>query len=271
MPYAHWFPKAWIGGVEGESSPLDQPTLTIADQADGTGATATVAGSTGGTTNTCYYQNFDGALGTDTWTDGGNRVGDGTIDVALSTGHYIAYIESTDGEQVQASNVVYFVVTDATEESVHYQCMTAVQARIRALSLTGIVNASVVVKKLPHSKIWQASDGIALPAVIITPQREQMPPRAGVTAKDDIGYGVLVTIVDSDNQERTLAANHNKYLVWRQKIAKAFRNQRLSGVSEIIIGVIEPGDPVVPTAWLAQLFASALLLRFTSREGRGLT
>lgn len=65
-------------------------TLTIVDQADGTGATATIAGS-GGLAMTVYTQTFSGDLGAGVWTVSGTRTGDGDVDLSLAAGHYFAY------------------------------------------------------------------------------------------------------------------------------------------------------------------------------------
>jgi hypothetical protein len=79
-----------------------------------------------------------------------------------------------------------------------------------------------------------------------------------------------VTIVDRDNQERTREANLDQYLLWREQIARAFRQQRLSGVPEIYTCIVEPDQVVGADAWSKNLFASSLVLRFLSRERRGM-
>lgn len=253
------------------------PTLTVADQADGTGATATVADGDAESDHTIFTMAFDGALGTGTWTNSGDREGDGTVDLSLTAGHYFAYCLAEDDKdsptESAISTVVYFVVTTG-DESTHYQILVAVQAVIQSLTLAGLDNDSVVVKKLPLERAFDpetANPVVALPCVLITPVREIMPPTAGVTSFDDVLYGVLVTTVGKDNQEKTLAADIDTFTLWRQRIAMAFRSQGLSAVATVYNAVVEPADVVIPSAWHANLFASALLIRFTSRETRGLT
>ena len=96
---------------------------------------------------------------------------------------------------------------------------------------------------------------------------------------DDSDYGVQCTIVIADNQEPTLQAGFAQVAQWRWKIAMAFRSQELAGVTVKVDGqpqpgifnaYVEPAEVVLPAAWSANLFASALLLRFVSREPRGL-
>lgn len=265
---AHWHASHWIGDAGSAPDPPDTPTLAVADDGDGT-ATATISGSTAGATNAVYTSPFSGEIGGGSWTLAGSRTGDGDVSLATGTGHFWAYVLSTVSGQTAASASVYFTVTDGTE-AVHYRCLTAVQARIRALSLSGIENANVLVKKLPIEK-WAFRDtGLGLPGVLVTPQRETMDPRAGTNIRDDVGYGVLVTVCQADNQDHTLEAGLSERILWREKVARAFRSQRLSGVSEVYTCRIEPGDPLIPAAWLQQVHASALLLRFLSREVRGI-
>jgi Rps23 Pro-64 3,4-dihydroxylase Tpa1-like proline 4-hydroxylase len=95
------------------------------------------------------------------------------------------------------------------------------------------------------------------------------PPDAGTNALDDVHYDVIVTIFDRDNQEPTLAENLDRHLLWREQISRSFRNQRLTGVPEVINAAVEPAEALVEEAWKHELMVSALLLRFTSRETRG--
>lgn len=155
-----------------------------------------------------------------------------------------------------------------TANSVEFQCLDAVRTVIRALGLTGVSSSSIVYKKLPLERV-KRNDSLSYPIIIITPARKTMPWAQGDNVQDDIIYGVLVTLVDVDNQERTLEANLNKYLLFLQQIEKAFHVKGLVGVVPgIYTCAVEPADPVLPAAWGQNLWASALLLKFTSRENR---
>ena len=61
----------------------------------------------------------------------------------------------------------------------------------------------------------------------------------------------------------------DRQLLWRQQISRAFRNQRLPGVPEVINSAVEPDDGPHEHGWKHELFNTALRLRFTSREPRG--
>jgi hypothetical protein len=242
------------------------PQLTVTDHGDDTGATATISGAASQSTNTVYVQSFGGDLGGGAWTAGGSIAGNGDVALALATGHYFAYAVSSVGGLQAVSAVSYFVVTDGVE-SIHTRCLTAAQARIRLLALTGLDNASVVIEKLPAGRNLTA--GVGLPAVILSPHRAAMPATAGTNSQDDVHYDVLVAIFDRDNQEPTLEANLDRHLLWRQQIARAFRNQRLAGVPEVINSEVEPAEGLLDEAWKRELMTSAVLVRFTSRETRG--
>ena len=211
-------------------------------------------------------RSFDGESSGGAWTAAGAVNGNDTLPVDLPPGHYFGYAASAaDGVQV-VSGVVYFVVTDGAE-SLHTRCLDAVQARIRLLGLEGMASDHVVIEKLPAAR--NLAESLGLPAIVISPQRAAMPAADGTNGLDDVHYDILVGIFDVDNQEPTLEANLDRYLLWRQQIARAFRNQRLPSVPEVINSEVEPTDGLPFEAWQRQLMACALKLRFTCREPRG--
>ena len=236
-------------------------SVTFTDNGDGTGITATVTGATG--TTTVYTAPFSGVHNLPSnWTSGGSRVGDGTIAISVATGHYFCYSQhDSDPPTVP----VYVHATNSTQ-SVHYRCATAIQALIQSLGLTSIDSANIIVRKLDSDR--GVDDGTySLPMIVVsTIGLEQNQP--ATNERDDVGYPVMVTILAADNQD--LSTNHDKYLRWREQIARAFRNQNLSAVPEIYTARIEPGPIVSPTAfWDRNTFHSALVVRCMSREVRG--
>jgi hypothetical protein len=131
---------------------------------------------------------------------------------------------------------------------------------------------SIVVHKIPLERAYaRKEDPLQLPCIIITPPRLTASATAGVNTSDDYGKPCLVTMVMSDRQEPTLQLNLSPMSMWQQIVMRAFQNQRLPGVSEVVICHVEPAEAVIPVAWGRQVLASAVLLRFTSREPRGLT
>jgi hypothetical protein len=246
---------------------LDAPTLSVADNEDGTGAVATIADSTSGTTNNVYCGPWTGLAGDVTFTAEGSRLDDGTVSLSLDVGSYFAYVLSVLGTDTIVSNLVRFDVTDADIDSVYWDCLVAVRDRIAALALPG--SPSVVIRKIGIDSNLGLGKDVTLPAVLVIPRFEVMNPTAGTNEQDDVAYDIWVVIVEADNREITLAHNLDRRLAQRELIAREFRNQRLSGVDTVFTCSVQPADVTIKDAWGNNLFASAQLLRFMSRETRG--
>ena len=167
--------------------------------------------------------------------------------------------------------------------AVHYRCLLGVVARLREISFPAVNSvfggddiqltlASIVAKKLPLERIYKRADEpLALPAIIVTPQRPSAPPTLGVTSSDDYLKPCMITMVMADNAEPTLQLNLDVMCLWQQKVMRAFHNQRLPGVDEVLIGLAEPAEVVIPIAWGHNVLASAVMVKFTCREPRGIT
>ncbi|MCG8583090.1 MAG: hypothetical protein MI757_00055 [Pirellulales bacterium] len=247
------------------------PTLAIADNADGTGATATVSGSDAGSTN----EVFVGTWGDDTgsvgnFVSGGSRSGDGTVSLSLSNGYHWAYIASTLAGDTVPSLRVYFNTTNG-DDSIHKQCIDAVVARCQSLNLADILTASIVARKVP-SDIQIGSDfTVKYPAIVVSNgASETLNPAAGSVSKDDVGYPVDIGVLQAERQK--LTENHDKYLRWREQIRRAIHNQRLPGVPVgVFTTFVEPGTITGFQQWRNGYYASFLTVRFFSRETRGLT
>lgn len=140
------------------------------------------------------------------------------------------------------------------------QCLDAVQTVIQDLDLSGISDSDIRVQKLP----WQRTQ--VEPGIFITPITEKLDPRAGTNARDDIGYGVQVVIVQKSNQSQT--DNLTTELTWRQRIRRSFHNKRLSGVTEVNICYVEPGAVVLPSLFEEMYDVQSLIIRCMSRELR---
>jgi len=232
-------------------------TLAVIDNEDGT-ATATVGGSTSGT-NTLYVARWRAGLIGVAWASAGTRTGDGTITATLSPGLYWGYVANAGG----SARVVGFRVTDG-ESPLYQQILDAVADKVGALSLSGLVSSEVFVRKLPWNK------NSVEPGIHITPTRETI--EQVVTSHDDFGYGVQVTIVQPSNQN--LTKNLETELDWRRSLIQAFQPTHvqlpLPGVGEVFDVRVEPGPVIDPSTFLLQHDVQAVLLRFFTREVRGL-
>ena len=166
--------------------------------------------------------------------------------------------------------------------AIHFQLLTQSQTVLQAIEFPAVQDLSggpdisldpnsIVVIKFPLERLYKRTDEpLALPCILITPQRVQAPPTLGVNSFDDYLRPVLVTMVMRDNQEPTLQLNLDVMAMWQQLVMHAFHNQRLAGVSQALICAVEPAEVIIPVAWSNNVLASAVSLKFTCREPRGL-
>ena len=260
--------RGLVHPVTGSGTAPTAPTLAVSDNADGTGGVATITLGDAGSTHTVQSQTVDGELGTTTWTTRGSRTGNGTVNVAPGNGYYWWRVVASNADGESVSNLVYQPMTSGTL-ALYDRILTAVQARIQSLALNGVANASVIVRKVPWDRDAGAGKTYAFPIVQVSPHgQEQMVPTAGTNLKDDVGYAVLISVMDLDNQHQTNL--RERRLRWREAIARTFRHARLPGITEVFDCVVEPNAVVHAPNWLDHnLWTSFLVLRFVARETRG--
>lgn len=239
------------------------PTLAVSDNADGTGGVATVTNADANASITIYSQAVDGDLGTATWVSRGTRTGNGTVNLSITaTGFYWFKAVATRSGGSSVSNLVYAAITGASE-SVWFQILAAVQARVQGLSLSGVSSSNIDVRKVPSDR------NLTLPGIVICGLKEAAPPLQGTVNLDDVIYPVLIGCIEADNQESTLTANLNRHTLWRQTIRRSFHAQpRLAGVPTVINSFVEPSELCSFDGWRNNKWASGLIVRFTSREPR---
>lgn len=270
MPFTFFGRTFGNNGAAGPTLPA-APLLSMADNGDGTGGVATISAADSGASITVYSQTVNGELGTNSWTARGSRAGNGTVSVAPSSGYYWWQATAATAGGVAISNLVYQPLTSGAEAVLH-RLLQAVRARIQGLALASILNASVVVRKVPSERNVGAAQAVKYPCVQIAALgAERIDPHQGTNQKDDVGYPILVTLLDKEN-DQSPTTNLARNLLWREKIIRAFRQQRPVGVPECFTCAVEPAAIVDPATWLAQsLWSSSLVLRFTSRESRGIS
>jgi hypothetical protein len=238
----------------------DAPTLAVADLQSGTGATATITTSTAGSSNAVSYLSAAGASGGATWTLAGTRTGDGTLSLSLPVAYYWFRCDSTVSGLSSTSNLVYSAVSD-NALAVHERALLAIQARIQGLTLDGLPVANVYAQLFPNDKV------ITLPCVLLTLEGLSETQPGTLTGLDDIGYPVRISICARNDGD--YVTNRGRYLLWRQQIARALRNQRLSGVTEVFDVRLEYGQVVDRKLPAFAFFVTGLTARAMSREIRG--
>lgn len=237
-------------------------TLTVSDNADGTGGVATISGTAGGTT-TIYRSSFNGLMKAYSWTSVGTVAGNGTLAVA-TVGYWVWLAVNVNSGVTTFSSLYYQNLSNATD-SVHYNIMEAVKNRIQSIGLTGIKDNRYFVRWIPRP--LQNVDGKP-PYVYICPIGVEQDASV-LMAQDDIGYPVGVFLVDGADQNNIL--NLERDLQWREQVAKSLRNQRLEGVTATLFNCkIEYGGIVDVSAFMKNYLVSALIFRFFVREQRGL-
>jgi hypothetical protein len=232
-------------------------TLQITDNGDATGL-ATISGSTGGSTNTLYRAAWSASTGQVSWVSHGSRVGDGTI--AL-TGEGI-WIWKLENSVATDAEVTFQGISDTSSDSVMNRVMTAVVTAIEALSLSGVTNANI--KKQWRPRLAE-DDTAPLITVCPAPLPELMP--SHLTGTDHIGYPVLVSILDHNNDDLDLNLQRN--LLWRERIVSEFRHQGLSSVAEVLTCTVEHQAVINPSWYEKGVWYSAFVLRYLARVPRG--
>lgn len=242
-------------------------SLTVTNNQDGT-ATAEIGG-TAGAANTIYVAKWAGwsSLGDieqppvpGAWEEAGDRSGDGEIVLALHAGFYFAYLLS-DG----ASGVpVGFRVTEGST-SIWERCVDEIHARLLTLALLpdGQVERQLEPPGDDRSK--------PLPRIVVSPlEREKHDPAKGTNLKDEIVYPVAVVLLGKGNRGRgDEAQSRSAWLLWRERIAGEFRNQRLA-VEPVYHADVEFREAVTPNAWFdANLVQGAIIVHCHAYQTRG--
>lgn len=245
-------------------------TLTVSDVAGV--AQAAVGGGTNGRTVRLYRAPFTGRTAMRAWTLAGSGTITGTTatitDAAAGSGYYDwLAVQLTGGGDVDAmSGAVYrpLGTDDENSQSVWEQCVTHTVTTITALQLSGLTSDKIIDGWLP-TKFQGISP--APPSCWVAPfGAETYPGR--LNDKDDVGYPVVVLLIDAADRESR--RNFRRNLIWRERISRALRYDAPAGISEVFWTDINPDTIVNPDAWRDGLWASALLFRFISREERGL-
>lgn len=231
-------------------------SLTITDNADGTGATATVAASSGA--NTVYTGRVAGSVGTVAFTLSGSRTGDGAVPLSLSKGMYFAYVLNSGG----LSNFVYFAVTDqgAAGDAVGTRCRRAV---VDTLALLGIPPVGKI-----YEQIVPDESNVKYPCTIVTTDGLQETEQQVMNNRDDVGHPVKVMFCD--RHDKLDPEKLPTYERWRELGQRCFRSGGLAGVPEILICSIENYVIVDPNVRIFQRMVSGFTVRARCREPRGI-
>ena len=235
--------------------------IEFTDNQNGT-ITATTTNSAPGAVHDVFLQSLKPKQEDWQFVSQGTIAGNGNL-IINHVGAYLAY--SSSGGVAQP---VTFGVSTTGQESTHYQCLIAVQARLRMINLPEIDDQNILVRKLPVSRQSPFEFNGSTCIMVSPPGVEGQSDSAGTNARDDIAYPVVVTILKKNNQD--LIEGLTTELNWRQRINKAFRQQHLPGVNCVYRVRITPGPIVDQRAFWDGKYHSSFVIQCVSREGRGI-
>lgn len=227
--------------------------FSIADNGDGTGATATFTG-TSGAVNTVYYSLIGSTW---SWFNAGSLTGDGTIDFSTSLGVYLAYLYTAPSA---VSPLAGFTVSNLYAQSIQTRLRNAIAATLATLPFPPAANI--------YQLMWPDGANVKFPAILLTMDGVQETEEPILSTLDDVGYPVRVMFAD-----RTSKNDHSKlplYELWRLYGMNCFRNLRVLGVPESKICRIEELVIIDPNLPQYQHVVSGFTVRCICRQPRGI-
>lgn len=242
--------------------PVATPTLRVRDNQDGGNITATIAGSTAGTTNTLWSQQVVNS-GAGTWTSLGSRVNDGEVILAPGVGYHWFHAVSTDGVTNAMTNLVYRRVSTGAEVNMEL-AFAAIVARLQQLELDGINREDI-----HQQELLEIYTDWTFPCVVVclVDSTEEFGPGSNIT--EEVHYPFKIVILDHFVENET---KRQQRLRWRSQIIRALVNQKLPGVLQVFkTFTVRPGFIVGNKPPDADLWWSALEVSAWADETRGLT
>lgn len=228
--------------------------LVITDNKDGTGATATITGSTGAT-NQVYISRVNGQCGSLAFALAATRVGDGNVTfLPPQKGLWFGYVLSGGA----LTNLYYFSVTDG-RDSVATRVRRAVVSTLQLLQYPFAQNV--------YEQIFPDESNLVFPCAVCTVDGVSETQQGPFSVLDNIGRPVKVMICD--RSDRYDHGNLPNYELWRQAADRCFREQQLAGVPESIQCTIEPYTIIDPKLPEYQFAVTAFTVRALCREPRG--
>ena len=146
------------------------------------------------------------------------------------------------------------------KQSIFLNILNDIAAQIRAIGLPGISASRVKVRRMP-------TDGEQMfPGITVHPVTERI--GRGVNDRDDIGYGVALTIVQ--NNSGSSLEGLDRILMWREQIRHHFLTQKtIVGEQCVFVIDVEHGYPIDWSSEFRKNYdISSMVLRCWVRENR---
>ncbi|MDE2470716.1 MAG: hypothetical protein KGL35_18725 [Bradyrhizobium sp.] len=223
----------------GGSTPPNTPTLSVVDNGDGTGAVATVAGSSAGSTNVVSTAPWSTSGNDLVWTAATGRVGDGTVALSLTDGLYVAKCQSTlSGLPAVVSNEPLFEATGGANYTSVSAALAAKLVQIlqgmAGTSLGGIGASSIRKRKTAYLNDFSgivplpADKQFALPAIVVCYfDQFDVPPGEGPQDRDAIYVPITFVFAQETQSYATPSeALDDQFLTWQEVVLSTFEHLR---------------------------------------------
>jgi len=155
--------------------------ITFTDNQNGT-ITATTTNSALGAVHEIFLQSLKPKQADWQFQSKGSIAGNGNI-VIPHVGAYFAYSVASG-----VAEPVTFGIATANEESTHFRCLEAIQARLKMVNLPEIDDQNILVRKLPVSRQSPFEFNGTTCIMVAPPGVEGQSDSAGTNARDDIVY-----------------------------------------------------------------------------------
>ena len=213
-------------------------TVTLTDNQDATGLTATVAGSGGGAVSVYWRAYPEG--GHAAWAGPAARTGDGAVSLAVGPGAWWVYAAAGGAASAPVAGYATAAVTPVAT-----RVRAAVKAALAALPFAhydGVGRPTATI----YEQLAIDPDVCDLPCLAISTAdgvAETVEPDTNATRL--VGLPVVVAFLTSTSGPETLAAVEG----WRELVRDRFNGPRPPGVPEAVRSAVEPlvvaapGDP----------------------------
>lgn len=192
--------------------------LSLSDNGDGANITVTISNSTDGATNEIFYDVY----GSESWSTGGSRTGNGDVVINTGEGNFWFYCAATKDGKTSVS-LIYAGIVGSTTESLIEQAMEAVRDQINAQNYTDSTDDAVAATAptLPDFRNVNACK------ILVHKNMDEF--TAGESASRLEEMRIFVTVCERSKTEGQIT-NERKLV---EKIKMLFAGRRLSLLSSV--------------------------------------
>jgi hypothetical protein len=152
--------------------------------------------------------------------------------------------------------------TFTIDDSSFGRLLAATETKLQAIGLAEIPVDRIVLRKRPWDK------DLPTPYCIVSPAPEEITDRTN--DQTDVTFNLMVSLVRASN--RNLIDGLGLELKWREQIITALHHYRalatLQTGHDLLDVTVEPGEPIIPEAFLDLYDAQYLMLRCWTRQTR---